>query len=270
MFHVKQRRRSSVPALPWPRRYAELLADRRGHPRADRPARGRPALGAGTCSTARSPSRPVPASRPGRRRRLRCRAARHPAGPGPPGPDGRAGRAAAAPGHLPHRGRRPARSSATSRWSGPGPRTCTAPGPRDVVTARAVAPLDRLAGWCLPLVAPAARCWPSRATAPTTSWPPRSSSCGGWEPPAGRSRSTAPAWSTRRSGGPDRAGGRARVADTSGGGRRVVAADQAGCRGGRRRRVGARRRRWSAERCAVTGLLSDRRVGAWPRDRPAA
>jgi 16S rRNA (guanine527-N7)-methyltransferase len=32
-----------------------------------------------------------------------------------------------------------------------------APPPADVVTARAVAPLDRLAGWCLPLAAPGGR-----------------------------------------------------------------------------------------------------------------
>ena len=38
-----------------------------------------------------------------------------------------------------------------------GPR---AVGGADWVTARAVAPLDRLVGWCLPLLGRAAGCWP--------------------------------------------------------------------------------------------------------------
>ena len=33
-------------------------------------------------------------------------------------------------------------------------------GGADVVTARAVAPLDKLAGWCLPLLRPGGGCWP--------------------------------------------------------------------------------------------------------------
>jgi 16S rRNA (guanine527-N7)-methyltransferase len=37
------------------------------------------------------------------------------------------------------------------------PRSANYVSPADVVTARAVAPLDRLAGWCLPLVAPGGR-----------------------------------------------------------------------------------------------------------------
>ena len=41
-----------------------------------------------------------------------------------------------------------------SRWSAAGPRSCTARARFDVVTSRAVAPLDRLLGWSMPLVAP--------------------------------------------------------------------------------------------------------------------
>ncbi len=37
------------------------------------------------------------------------------------------------------------------------PRSANYVAPADIVTARAVAPLDRLAGWCLPLVAPGGR-----------------------------------------------------------------------------------------------------------------
>ena len=44
--------------------------------------------------------------------------------------------------------------AARSRWSAAGPRTCTAPRTFDVVTSRAVAPLERLLAWSMPLVAP--------------------------------------------------------------------------------------------------------------------
>ena len=50
--------------------------------------------------------------------------------------------------------RRPSSAWTTSRWSAAGPRSCTARAPFDVVTSRAVAPLARLLGWSMPLVAP--------------------------------------------------------------------------------------------------------------------
>ena len=45
----------------------------------------------------------------------------------------------------------------TWRWSATARRRCTGMRSFDVVTSRAVAPLDRLARWCLPLVAPGGR-----------------------------------------------------------------------------------------------------------------
>ena len=58
------------------------------------------------------------------------------------------------------------------RRGGPGAGRGAARGARPTwSTARAVAPLDRLAGWCLPLVRPGGSCWPSRATGRRTSWP---------------------------------------------------------------------------------------------------
>ena len=45
------------------------------------------------------------------------------------------------------RGRSSSSGSTTSRWSAAGPRSCTAHRTFDVVTSRAVAPLDRLLGW---------------------------------------------------------------------------------------------------------------------------
>ena len=47
-----------------------------------------------------------------------------------------------------------ASGSTTSRWCGAGRRISHGSWTADIVTARAVAPLDRLAAWCLPLVAP--------------------------------------------------------------------------------------------------------------------
>ena len=44
--------------------------------------------------------------------------------------------------------------------------------PVDVVTARAVAPLDRLLGWTVPLLAPAGAWWHSRVRRRRTSWHP--------------------------------------------------------------------------------------------------
>ena len=43
---------------------------------------------------------------------------------------------------------------ATSRWCVVGPRSCTESHGFDVVTSRAVAPLERLLQWSMPLVAP--------------------------------------------------------------------------------------------------------------------
>ena len=53
-----------------------------------------------------------------------------------------------------------------------GPRSCTGAWTADVVTARAVAPLDRLAGWCLPLVAPDGAMLALKGDRAAPSWPP--------------------------------------------------------------------------------------------------
>ena len=45
-------------------------------------------------------------------------------------------------------------------------------GGADVVTARAVAPLDRLAGWCLPLLRPGGRLLAMKGRPRPRSWPP--------------------------------------------------------------------------------------------------
>jgi 16S rRNA (guanine527-N7)-methyltransferase len=77
----------------------------------------------------------------------------------PAGPAGDVGRAVAAPHPLPRRGGGGARAPGAGR-GGPRAREELA-GTRtfDVVTARAVAPLERLARWCLPLVDPAGSSW---------------------------------------------------------------------------------------------------------------
>ena len=91
------------------------------------------------------------------RPRLRRRPAGSGAGHRPPRPAGHAGRAAASGG----------RPSSTRRWrSSPsprrgacaaGPRRCTASGSSTWSPSRAVAPLDRLLEWSMPLVAPDGR-----------------------------------------------------------------------------------------------------------------
>ena len=102
------------------------------------------------CAVARGAD---PRGRDRLRHRLRCRAPR--AGPGhrPAGPADHAGRAAAAPHHLPGRGGGELGLDRVEVVRG---RAEALHGERrfDVVTSRAVAPLERLLGWSMPLVAP--------------------------------------------------------------------------------------------------------------------
>ena len=102
----------------------------------------------------------VPRRSPGGRRRQRCRAARHPARAGPAGPDEST--------LLEPLARRVTfltecvERLGLERVTVVRGRAEEAPirrelGGADVVTARAVAPLDRLAGWCLPLLRPGGR-----------------------------------------------------------------------------------------------------------------
>ena len=75
------------------------------------------------------------------------------AGHRPPRRHGHPGRAAAAPDDVPRRGGGGSRARWGRRWCAAAPTNCTASERFDVVTSRAVAPLDRLLGWSMPLVA---------------------------------------------------------------------------------------------------------------------
>ncbi len=138
-------------------RYAELLADRRGGARADRSPRGAPAVGAAPAELRRA-RRAGPAGCHGVRHRLGRRAARDGAGDRPAGPAGDAGGAAAAAHDVPRGGR-------STSWvcdhvevrARPRRGRCTASATFDIVTSRAVAPLERLLGWSMPLVDPTGR-----------------------------------------------------------------------------------------------------------------
>ena len=172
---VRRRRRGALfgDRLPLAAAYAELLATDGVRARPDRPARGTADLGSAPAQL-RGCRRADPSRRFGGRRRVRCRFARYRAGGGPSGPHRHPGRAAGTTYRLPVRGGGSARADRTSRWSGPGPRSRSPVDPplaADVVTARAVAPLDRLAAWCLPLARSAAGCSRSRARPPSTRSP---------------------------------------------------------------------------------------------------
>src|SRR4030095_14777995 len=84
----------------------------------------------------------------------------HPPRPCPPRPRPHPGRADGPPGGVPRRGRRPARRpgrpAVAGRVRGRAEErpVATAVGPVEVVTARAVAPLPRLVGWCRGLMRP--------------------------------------------------------------------------------------------------------------------
>ena len=143
----------SSDRLPLAERYAELLATE-GVVRGLIGPREAPRLWDRHLLNSRGPGGGDPGWRHGLRHRHGCRAAGAGAGDRPSRPDDHAGGAPAAPYDVPRRGGRRAGSRATSRSCAVGPRRCTGPGTFDVVTSRAVAPLERLLGWSMPLVAP--------------------------------------------------------------------------------------------------------------------
>ena len=141
-------------ALPLAERFATCWPPRR-RPWADRSAGGAAALGAAPAElcTARGPGSP---GAPRWRRRVGRGPTRAGARDRPAGPARHLGGAPAAPDHVSHQAVEHSRWP-TWRWSATARRRCTAHRSFDVVTSRAVAPLDRLARWCLPLVVPGGR-----------------------------------------------------------------------------------------------------------------
>ena len=164
----------------WPSAFADLLATDGDRPRADRSAGGAAALGAAPAELCRARGLGCPRASTvcdvGQRRGPARAGARDP----PSGPARDAGRAPAASDHV--SGPRRSSSSGWTTWSvRPGPRRGAARAMRsfDVVTSRAVAPLDRLARWSLPLVAPGGLFLAMKGSSAPTRWPgPPASSTG--------------------------------------------------------------------------------------------
>ena len=93
-------------------------------------------------------------SRRARRHRVRCGAARRGARHAPPRNSRGAARAAAPPFGLPRGVRWRGWTCRTPPSSAVAPKTWRGPSEADIATARAVAPLDRLAGWAAGLLRP--------------------------------------------------------------------------------------------------------------------
>ena len=96
-----------------------------------------------------------------------------------PGPRGHAPGAAAAPDRLPQRVVADLGLTASDGAAGAGGGR-SAPRRLGMVTARAVAPLDRLVGWCAPAARPGVSCSRSRAHRPPTECPRPMPTLGRW------------------------------------------------------------------------------------------